>query len=106
MIRVTPDLYVLDARKNRKLIKFDFSANQPEPKFAKRLCQIMYEAQLDGGFSMTSRSIQFIDITRNEISYGARAGARIKTEIDDACRNIEAIWPTLNPRTRKLEREG
>ncbi len=93
-VSVVPDLYV--SEKNRtKLVKLDFSKEPNSAYVHKIVSQCMFEAALMHMESVTSSSILYWDVPRGAEIKGSRAGSRTLKEIEAACRNLEALWPTI-----------
>ena len=95
-VKVTPDVFGKEKGRDR-LIKFHFARpynDQPE-RFAKIVCQVMYEAAVDAGLSLPSSAIRLWDRHTCKEYKLARVGARMTKEIEDACTAVVAIWPTL-----------
>jgi hypothetical protein len=55
----------------------------------------MFESLLSKNPGLPSSSVLMFDVARGDIHKGARLGARIAKDIDAACMNIAAIWPTI-----------
>ncbi len=94
VISVVPDLHVTEDGKE-KLIKFEFSKEPPAERLTKVICQLMFQASQDAGLGFPSSSILYIDVPRNKVHKGARAGARIRNDLEATCKNISALWPTI-----------
>jgi len=90
-VSVVPDLHVLESGKE-KIIKFEFSKDSPDEKVARVITQAMFEAQSEAGMGLKGSSVLYVDVNAGTIYKGARAGSRMRTEIEAACANIAAIW--------------
>jgi hypothetical protein len=93
-VTVTPDLFVTD-RDKVKLIKFDFSKDEPDSEAIKVVSQIMYEAAKEQVPGLTSSAVLYVDVARGLEYKGARAGARTMRDIEAACANISSLWPGI-----------
>lgn len=93
-VAVNPDLHVREGGKE-KLLKLDFSGREPEAGVVKVVAQGMFEAALAGGLTLSSSQVLYVDVARGVRHKGARAGARMRANIEAACQNIEAVWPTV-----------
>ena len=95
-VRVTTDVFGKEKGHDR-LIKFHFAKpynDQPE-RYAKIVCQVMYEAAVSAGLPLQSSAMRLWDRHTCKEYKLARVGARMAKEIEDACTAIVAIWPTL-----------
>ena len=90
-VTVVPDLHVREGQ-TEKIIKLEFSKDLPEEKAVKIIGQALYEAQEVAGMGLTSSSVLVFDVARGQIHKGARAGARMRAEIEAACQNISSLW--------------
>jgi hypothetical protein len=93
-VLVNPDLHVREKGKE-KLIKLDFSDQEPKPDTIKVIAQGIFEAALVDGFQLSSSQVLYVDVPRGVRYKAARLGARVRANIQAACQNIEAIWPTI-----------
>lgn len=91
MVTVFPDLHVRENRAE-KIIKFEFSKDAPDDKMVKVIAQAMYEAQSNDGMRLKSSSVLYIDVRRGVTHKGARAGSRMRHEMEAACKNISTLW--------------
>jgi len=92
-VRITanPDLCV--AYKGRqKLIKLELGAITPKPLAVKIITQVIFEAAGAGNLPIGPRDVVYLDVTRGTLHKGAKSRTRLKREIEDTCRNIEAMW--------------
>ena len=96
VVRVTvfPDLRVREAGQE-KIVKLEFSDQQPSRNVVKIVSQAMFEASVKGGLKLPSSSVLYVDVPRGKMHRGARLGSRMARDIESACLNIAAIWPTL-----------
>ena len=90
-ISVTPDLRVQEGNVI-KLIKLEFAKEQLNREIPKIICQLMFETACKANLQLKGSQILFIDVPRGIIYKDARTRARMKTNIDAACKNIDAIW--------------
>jgi len=93
-VKINPDLHVQD-RSRQKVLKLEFSSTPPDARQIAVICQCMYEGLLQSGVSATSSSVVYLDVPRGQEYRGARQGARMRREIEAACQNITALWPTI-----------
>lgn len=93
-IKVTPDLHV-EERGSEKIIKLEFNVKPPDDEMVKIISQVMFEASHQDGQGLPSSGILYLDVPRGIVHKGARAGARMRGNIDAACQNIAAIWNTI-----------
>ena len=95
-VRITarPDLHITERSKTR-VIKLEFGVDAPAPDEIKIISQGLYEAAKGVLPAITNRSVIYLDVPRSLEHFGARAGSRTLREMEAACQNIEAVWPTL-----------
>jgi hypothetical protein len=93
-VTVVPDLHVRQGGRS-KIMKLEFGVEEPDRKTVAVMTQGMFEAASASSMALAARDVLYIDIPRGKIHQGARVGSRLATEIVAACKNIEAIWPTL-----------
>jgi hypothetical protein len=55
----------------------------------------MFEAALVDGLKLPSSQVLYVDVPRGVRYKAARLGARMRANIEAACQNIAAIWPTI-----------
>lgn len=96
-LSVVPDLHVRE-RGKEKIVKLDFGVRQPSEEVVKIISQCMFEAARGEVEDLTSSSALYLDVGRGTEHRGARAGARIRADIEAACETISAVWPLLQPR--------
>ncbi|MFZ0680689.1 hypothetical protein [Candidatus Binatus sp.] len=102
-ISVFPDVHVLEDE-TEKIIKFEFSADEPSDEVLKIMSQAMFEAALEGGLGLSAKSVLILDVPRKRLYRGAKAGSKVRREIEAACRTISDIWPALeSPRGGKQQ---
>ena len=94
IITVTPDLHVLESN-TEKLVKLEFTSKKPKDTVRLIITQALFEASEQAGMGLSSRQILYVDIPRGLEHLGARMGSRRRSEIEAACQNISAIWPTI-----------
>jgi hypothetical protein len=93
-ISVVPDLHVRE-NGSEKIIKFEFAKNQPPDRLVKILSQVMFQAAEDSGHGLPSSSVLYVDVPRNKIHKGARAGARMARDLEATCQMISAVWQSI-----------
>lgn len=93
-VTVNPDLHIRENGKE-KLLKLDFSDTEPEPDAIKIIAQAMFEAARADGLVLPSAQVLYVDVPRGVRHKAARLGARMHNNIEAACQNIAAIWPTI-----------
>lgn len=93
-VNVTPDLNVRQGGK-QQLIRLDFSDQRPENEVIKIVSQAMFEAAIDHGLLLSTSQVVYLDIARGTAHKLARVGARTRANIQAACMNIQAIWPSI-----------
>jgi hypothetical protein len=98
-ISVVPELYVLEGAK-AKVIKLDFSSNQPDEELIRIISQATYEAGRGRIPNLTNSSILYFDVPRGREHRGARAGSRMIKEIEAACTTISTVWDSISPSRR------
>jgi hypothetical protein len=101
-ISVYPDLHFLE-NATEKLVKFEFSADEPSDEVLKIMSQAMFEAAEQGGLRLPAKGILILDIPRKKVCRGAKAGSKLRREIEAACRTISDIWPALEPPIRSKQ---
>ncbi|HWN80833.1 MAG TPA: hypothetical protein VNM87_01940 [Candidatus Udaeobacter sp.] len=92
-ISVVPDLHYR-FRSRVYLAKLEFSAEPPDEATLRIISQLMFEASRTRP-DLSNASILVLDVARGQEMRGARAGSRIVGNIEAACANIMAIWPTI-----------
>jgi hypothetical protein len=93
-VTVVPDLYVRE-RTQEKIIKLEFSKDDPADQKIKVISQAMYEAAEAAGMGLTASGVLYLDVERGDVHRGARAGSRMRSNIEAACENISAIWDSI-----------
>jgi len=93
-ITVCPDLCVIEKGK-LKLIKLEFSEDEPSDETVKVISQGMFEATTARVPDLRSSSVVLLDVPRGAEHRGTRAGARRLCEIHAACKSIESLWPGI-----------
>jgi hypothetical protein len=94
-VSAMPDLFVVE-NGHRKIIKLDFSEKPPDPRVVVIVLQVMYEAAAAAGLAVKPKDVVYLDVVRNEQHTGAKMKAALKKEVEAACDNIEALWPTIH----------
>lgn len=90
-VSIHPELHIRE-RRTEKLVRLEFSEEPPKEKAIKVMTQAIYEAASTSGLSINPSSVALWDVPRGRVHTGARMGARIRSEIQDACLNIESLW--------------
>lgn len=93
-VGATPDLFVRHKGNNR-LIKLDLGARAPDQRLVAIVLQVIYEAARSSGLSLEPKDILYLDVPRAKVHRSAKVRTRLKGEIEAACQNIEALWPTI-----------
>lgn len=93
-VSVYPDLHVIEDG-TEKLIKLEFTKEEPSPDLVKIITQCMFEAARDAGCGIAAASVLLLDVPRAKSHRGARMGARMARNIEATCKNISAIWDSL-----------
>lgn len=93
-ISVYPDLHVKE-RGQEKIVKLEFSVNQPSEDITKVISQIMFEAANQEDMGLTASGVLYLDVRRGKEHRGARLGSRLKRDIQSTCLNISGIWDTV-----------
>jgi hypothetical protein len=95
-ISVFPDLHVSE-NGMEKIVKFEFSSDDPDPQLLKIMSQIMFEAAIEGGLLLQPAGVLILDVPRGNVHRVARVRSRIKRDIEAACETIANVWPALEP---------
>lgn len=93
-VTVIPDLHVRE-RNQEKIIKLEFSKDEPSDQEVKIISQAMYEAADAAEMGLTASCVLYLDVERGLAHKGARAGSRMRRNIEAACENISAIWDSI-----------
>jgi hypothetical protein len=93
-IKVTPDLVGIE-RSRKKFVRLEHGREEPTPRYAAVMCQLMYEAAMAAGLDLPTSAFVVRHIGGRKDFAAARKGARLLSDIDATCRNIEGIWETL-----------
>lgn len=101
-ISVFPDLHVMEDGVE-KIVKFEFSRDEPDAHLIKIMSQTMFEAALEGGLVLSAAGVLVLDVHRKKAHKGARVGSKIKRDIEAACQTIAAVWPGLEPATSRRQ---
>ncbi len=94
IISVVPDLHVRE-RTKEKLVKLEFSADEPSHQFIQIVSQSMFEATSQASLGLLSSHVLYVDAPRGVIHKGARVGSRMRRDIEAACLSISSIWEGL-----------
>lgn len=81
--------------KSEKIVKLDFNVDEPSSRVIKIISQAMYEAADVHALGLKSAAILYLDVPRGKVHRGARAGARLRHDIEAGCKNISAIWEQI-----------
>jgi hypothetical protein len=90
----TPDLCAR-YKGRRKLIKLDLGTRSPDPKVVNIVLQVIFEAAQLANLSIEPRDVLYLDVPGETIHRTAKTRSRLKKEIEAACENIEALWPSI-----------
>ncbi len=93
-ISVVPDLHVREG-KNERVIKLEFGVNPPSDSEVKVISQLMFEAVHKAGLPLPAAGVLYLDVQRGKEHRGARAGSRMKSDIEAACKTISNIWDSI-----------
>lgn len=93
-ISVVPDLHVREG-KNEKVVKLEFGVNPPSDTEVKVISQVMFEAVHAAGLPLPAAGVLYLDVQRGKEHRGARAGSRMKSDIEAACKTISNIWDSI-----------
>jgi hypothetical protein len=93
-VSVVPDLVVEEASSLR-LLKLDFSEKVASNQTIRTVSQLLFEAARTRVPGLKASQVRYIDVARGHEHKAARAGARTLREIEDACKNIEQLWPGI-----------
>lgn len=94
LVSVVPDLHVKESERER-FMKLEFSAKKPSEPLIKIMSQLMFEAAVQAEVPVRPSDVLFVDVPRGLRHKGARMGSRVRTEIEAACANIAAVWPSI-----------
>lgn len=93
-VKINPDLHVREGDKE-KIIKLEFSTKEPEDRVIRVICQTMFEGALKNGYRLPASCVLYFDVPRGAPHRGARAGARMRAEVEAACQNIVSLWERI-----------
>lgn len=93
-ISCSPDL-IIKYRGRTKIVKLEFGKDVMDDANAKIMTQAMFEALNASGSAASSTDVWVLEVASGKTLKGARVGSRRRTEIKDACKNIESLWPTI-----------
>jgi len=99
-VRVVPDMFVQD-RTRDKIIVLGFQKNELTEREIKIHTQCVYEAALQVLPELESSSVLLCEISCGVAHRGARAGSRMRREIEASCENISALWDSIAPPPRR-----
>lgn len=94
VISVNTDLRGIE-RKKEKIIRLDYSRDEPDAKYCSIAAQIMFEAACEADIDLPTSAFVIRHIESRTDYTPARKGARILRDIEATCENIQAIWQTL-----------
>lgn len=101
-IKASPDLF-LSKNGKTKIVKLELTDTQPNDKQAQIITQIVFEACLQSGIQAKPKDVEYWHIRHGQSYKGAKTRTRLKAEIEAACAEIEALWPTIQKsKTRNL----
>ncbi len=81
--------------KNEKVIKLEFGVDPPSETEVKVISQLMFEAVHAVGLRLPAAGVLYLDVQRGKEHRGARAGSRMKSDIEAACKTISNIWDSI-----------
>lgn len=93
-VTVTPDLFAED-RSRRKLIKLDFAKEKPDDRVPKIITQLMYQGATQAGLDVRGSDCLYLECGRGVTHKGTGVRSRLNAEIEAACANIAALWPSI-----------
>jgi hypothetical protein len=94
IINITPDLCFRE-RGTFHYALFNFADKPIEKKAINISLQLLFEIGKSQRALTHTNQVEQYDLKALTLSRGARQGARISREIEDACQNIEAIWARI-----------
>lgn len=92
-ISTIPDLHVRDVRRER-LIRLEF-ASDLKPESARIIAQGIFESAQLAGLAIPASAVAVWKMSDGTVHGGARMGSRMRKDIEAACHNIVAIWPSI-----------
>jgi hypothetical protein len=92
-ISTSPDLHVRDGRRGR-LIRLEF-ASDLKPEAAQIIAQGIFESSQAAQLDVTASAVSVWKLADGTTHGGARMGSRMRKNIEAACQNIVAIWPSI-----------
>jgi hypothetical protein len=95
-ISTYPDLHVIENHAE-KIIRLEFSSENPNDKLFKIMSQTMFEAASQAGLGLPASGVLIFDVPRGKTYPAMKAGVRMRRDIEAACQNIANIWPALEP---------
>lgn len=93
-ISVVPDMHVRE-RGHERLIRVEFASTPADERVPRILTQLMWEAGREAGIVAKPTDVQVLECSSGGVHRGSSHGVRRAADIEAACRNLEAIWPTL-----------
>jgi hypothetical protein len=93
-IGATPD-FCAKHKGTKKLVKLDLGTKPADPKVVKIILQVIYEAAKGGIPNLEPRDVLYLDVPGEKIHKTAKTKSRLTKEIQAACQNIEALWPSI-----------
>ena len=94
IISIYPDLHVYEGISER-IIKLEFGKDLLGPLIPKIICQAMNEATKLKGNTLKGNCINCFEVVTGTMYNSSPSTSRLMRNIEDACRNICAIWSTL-----------
>jgi len=92
-IAITPELHAHDGRRER-LIRLEF-ANDLAANGTRIIAQSIFEAAIQAEMEIPSSAVSVWRLADGTMHGGARMGSRMRKDIEAACKNIAAIWPSI-----------
>lgn len=93
-IGATPD-FCAKYEGKRKLIKLDLGNRPANLTVVKVILQVMFEAARGTFTNLEPKDVLYLDVPGEKIRTTVRKGSRLTKEIEAACENIEALWPSI-----------
>jgi hypothetical protein len=94
VITVVPDLHVRE-RRREKIVKVEFSKDEPSPLMIQIITQGMLQAADQAGIDLRSGDALYIDVRRGALHRGGRTRAALARDIEAACMNIADMWDSI-----------
>ena len=92
-IKVVPDLFV-EHNKKIKLLKFFFAQKhrKHDRRLFRKMCELLYAAQLEKGFGLHPESIMHLDVSKGSIMKGEKSGYNFNEELNKVSGIYKEIW--------------